>query len=262
MFFFQYALFFCVFFGRWVSVFQFANTARPSRRILSSVWITAWDGAASHAYTQLFNMSAECSDKPVSGLGVLDKAMNERIGAMVSAKQITYVSLPASFSGRQDVPAERDRPSMYCNKFFAKRNIFYLVCFRCHVGWKGKNCTECVKYPGCIRGTCSKPWECQCDEGWGGLFCNQDLNYCTNHKPCRNGGTCFNTGQGSYTCSCPPGYTGTDCDVRLSNCSHKPCLNGATCKVRSSFRDMCVFHLPYISRVLIDLLFLFRFCFR
>ncbi|KAH0951722.1 hypothetical protein HN011_001316, partial [Eciton burchellii] len=104
----------------------------------------------------------------------------------------------------------------------------------CHNGWKGPLCNQCVRYPGCLHGSCQKPWECECDEGWGGLFCNQDLNYCTNHKPCLNGGTCFNTGQGSYTCSCPSGFTGTDCQTPLFDCHSKPCLNGGTCSMESS----------------------------
>ncbi|XP_046614315.1 neurogenic locus protein delta isoform X2 [Neodiprion virginianus] len=99
----------------------------------------------------------------------------------------------------------------------------------CHSGWKGALCDQCERYPGCLHGTCQKPWECLCDEGWGGLFCNQDLNYCTNHKPCTNGGTCFNTGQGSYTCSCAPGFKGTDCETSLQDCSSNPCRNGGSC---------------------------------
>lgn len=90
-------------------------------------------------------------------------------------------------------------------------------------------CDECEPYPGCIHGTCKKQWECICNEGWGGLFCNQDLNYCTNHRPCQNGGTCFNTGHGSYTCKCSPGYTGNECEIKMSNCENQPCINGGTC---------------------------------
>lgn len=104
---------------------------------------------------------------------------------------------------------------------------------RCHNGWTGPFCDQCVRYPGCLHGSCQKPWECLCDEGWGGLFCNQDLNFCTNHKPCRNGGTCFNTGQGSYTCACAPGFTGTDCETPLLDCQAKPCLNQGTCLTTS-----------------------------
>lgn len=99
----------------------------------------------------------------------------------------------------------------------------------CQSGWKGELCDECEPYPGCMHGTCKKPWECLCNEGWGGLFCNQDLNFCTNHKPCQNGGTCFNTGQGSYTCKCPPGFTGTDCETVISDCAATPCLNNGVC---------------------------------
>ncbi|XP_018011984.1 delta-like protein B [Hyalella azteca] len=100
---------------------------------------------------------------------------------------------------------------------------------QCHLGWMGKSCDECKIYPGCDHGSCNSPWECTCDEGWGGLFCNQDLNYCTNHKPCTNGATCFNTKPGSYSCLCPPGFSGTNCEVTNHTCATDPCLNGGTC---------------------------------
>lgn len=58
-----------------------------------------------------------------------------------------------------------------------------------------------------------------------------DLNYCTHHKPCKNGATCTNTGQGSYTCSCRPGYTGSNCEVEINECDANPCKNGGSCTV-------------------------------
>lgn len=58
-----------------------------------------------------------------------------------------------------------------------------------------------------------------------------DLNYCTHHKPCRNGATCTNTGQGSYTCSCRPGYTGANCELEVDECAPSPCRNGGSCTV-------------------------------
>lgn len=129
------------------------------------------------------------------------------------------------------------------------------------MGWQGRYCDQCIRYPGCLHGTCRQPWQCNCQEGWGGLFCNQgkppapaaltapgggcrrpesdrgspspvpDLNYCTHHKPCRNGATCTNTGQGSYTCSCRPGFTGANCEAETDECSAGPCRNGGSCTV-------------------------------
>lgn len=146
------------------------------------------------------------------------------------------------------------------------------------MGFSGRYCDDCIRYPGCLHGTCQQPWQCNCQEGWGGLFCNQgeftegfttllgppwtqsalsvsqlkcivskcwfllmfpDLNYCTHHKPCLNGATCTNTGQGSYTCSCLPGYTGASCEIQVNECSGNPCRNGGSCTVSIS-RDKLI----------------------
>ncbi|XP_074145417.1 delta-like protein 4 isoform X1 [Sminthopsis crassicaudata] len=100
----------------------------------------------------------------------------------------------------------------------------------CRPGWQGRLCDKCIPHNGCRHGTCSIPWQCTCDEGWGGLFCDQDLNYCTHHAPCRNGGTCSNSGQRGYTCTCRPGFTGVDCEDEIRECDSNPCRNGGSCK--------------------------------
>lgn len=58
-----------------------------------------------------------------------------------------------------------------------------------------------------------------------------DLNFCTHHKPCMNGATCTNTGQGSYTCTCRPGYTGVNCELEVRHCDSNPCRNRGHCVV-------------------------------
>lgn len=57
--------------------------------------------------------------------------------------------------------------------------------------------------------------------------------------PCRNGGTCFNSGPDGFICQCTPGFTGTTCTTPNGECATEPCLNGATCKVwfSPSWRD-------------------------
>ena len=117
---------------------------------------------------------------------------------------------------------------------FIKLRIFCILffLFRCREGWQGANCDECMRYPGCVHGTCSAPFKCECKTGWGGLLCNKDLNFCTNHRPCQNGASCYNTGD-DYTCSCPIGFSGRNCEVRVENkCLESPCLNDGECLVR------------------------------
>lgn len=103
----------------------------------------------------------------------------------------------------------------------------------CNYGYHGPLCDQCLLRPGCDHGSCNKPFECICDEGWGGPYCSLDLNYCTHHKPCKNG-TCYNHGQGGYKCECYPGFEGTNCDVPIKDCSTNPCQNGAKCTTINS----------------------------
>jgi Golgi apparatus protein 1 len=58
-------------------------------------------------------------------------------------------------------------------------------------------------------------------------------------------GTCFNTGQGLYTCSCPASYSGKQCETYLGFAGHTSlisspnscvtlgCFNSGTCELVS-----------------------------
>ncbi|KAG5830976.1 hypothetical protein ANANG_G00298990 [Anguilla anguilla] len=83
---------------------------------------------------------------------------------------------------------------------------------KCQFGWQGQFCDKCSPHPGCVHGTCIEPWQCLCDTNWGGQLCDKDLNYCGTRQPCRNGGTCGNTGPDKYHCSCRDGYSGVNCE--------------------------------------------------
>ncbi|KAK2104901.1 hypothetical protein P7K49_018757 [Saguinus oedipus] len=164
----------------------------------------------------------------------------------------------------------------------------------CSYGWQGRFCDECVPYPGCVHGSCVEPWQCSCETNWGGLLCDKggggvgaglmltvtwreagdggqalllsipplpaDLNYCGNHHPCTNGGTCINAEPDQYRCTCPDGYSGRNCEKgtlggrppksqpgRLVSwgaaehaCASNPCANGGSChEVPSGFECHC-----------------------
>ncbi|XP_017780565.1 PREDICTED: protein jagged-1b isoform X2 [Nicrophorus vespilloides] len=112
---------------------------------------------------------------------------------------------------------------------------------KCRPGWRGEFCDQCEPYPGCKHGYCNgSSWACICDTNWGGILCDQDLNYCGTHEPCLNGGTCENTAPDRYNCTCPDGFSGTNCEVVDNPCAPAPCLHGGSCRVvGGSFSCVC-----------------------
>ncbi|XP_010870593.2 protein jagged-2 isoform X2 [Esox lucius] len=111
---------------------------------------------------------------------------------------------------------------------------------KCHYGYQGALCDQCLTFPGCVYGSCVEPWQCVCDVNWGGLLCDKDLNYCGTHQPCQNGGTCSNTEPNEYQCECREGFLGRNCDIVEHACLSSPCGNGASCvEDPSGFNCVC-----------------------
>ncbi|KAM9344925.1 uncharacterized protein dlk2 [Symphorus nematophorus] len=110
------------------------------------------------------------------------------------------------------------------------------VC-RCDPGWDGERCERCVPMPGCVRGSCQQPWQCSCELGWGGRFCDKDLSVCLEQQPCQNGATCVMEDSGEYTCLCPRGFHGRDCQLKRGPCHQRrsPCKNGGLCEDADGF---------------------------
>lgn len=45
-----------------------------------------------------------------------------------------------------------------------------------------------------------------------GKYCNHGIEMCF-INPCRNGGSCVNVNSTSYSCTCPPGFSGAQCEL-------------------------------------------------
>uniref|UniRef100_A0A8C5SQF3 Delta like non-canonical Notch ligand 1 n=1 Tax=Laticauda laticaudata TaxID=8630 RepID=A0A8C5SQF3_LATLA len=115
--------------------------------------------------------------------------------------------------------------------FVQINGIKLLAVILCRPGWQGPLCDRCVPFPGCLHGTCVKPGQCMCEEGWIGSHCDTVVHPCSS-KPCSNNSkNCIETGNGGYTCLCAQGYMGKNCHMKRGPCivNGSPCQNGGSC---------------------------------
>ncbi|XP_017262761.1 neurocan core protein [Kryptolebias marmoratus] len=60
-----------------------------------------------------------------------------------------------------------------------------------------------------------------------GLIPSVENNPCQT-SPCLHGGSCLQEGDG-YSCYCPQGFSGENCEIDIDDCQSNPCQNGGTC---------------------------------
>uniref|UniRef100_A0A7N8WIV4 Delta-like protein n=1 Tax=Mastacembelus armatus TaxID=205130 RepID=A0A7N8WIV4_9TELE len=81
---------------------------------------------------------------------------------------------------------------------------------------------------GRCRSQAGGQFSCECEEGFTGTYCHENINDCES-APCLNGGTCIDK-VSQYQCICAEGWDGPTCQNNVDDCSSAPCQNRGVCR--------------------------------
>ena len=125
----------------------------------------------------------------------------------------------------------------------------------CPTGYVGERCetdvdecwsTPCQNTAACLDSsthvhTLPSVYRCVCVDGFSGINCEIDNLECDSN-PCINGGSCSESNDDvsevaailsivdhGYYCACLDGFSATNCDDNVDDCTSSPCVNNATC---------------------------------
>ncbi|XP_068160694.1 cubilin [Antennarius striatus] len=86
----------------------------------------------------------------------------------------------------------------------------------------------CTSNPGTSLPICTCPPE-YTGNGYGPTGCTHTSNICQTNNPCVNGQCLDTTSSPGYICNCNSGWHGQNCDQNINECLSNPCQNGGTC---------------------------------
>lgn len=97
-------------------------------------------------------------------------------------------------------------------------------------------------FSSCLNGgTCIdgvNTYTCKCPLGYSGSNCQTAIKPCDSN-PCHNAATCVDR-NATYQCFCPYGFSGPQCSDFIDWCSNNPCKNGGSChQTANEFRCNC-----------------------
>ncbi|KAG8515122.1 Protein crumbs-1, partial [Galemys pyrenaicus] len=135
-------------------------------------------------------------------------------------------------------------PAGYAGRFC---EMYHDVCVSspCHNGavcQGGVNSYSCFSVPGYQAGTVTWRWinneatclseigryTCICPLGYSGINCELEVDECWSQS-CLHGATCQDT-VGADLCGCAPGFLGDRCKLNIDECASQPCLSGGLCQ--------------------------------
>lgn len=87
-------------------------------------------------------------------------------------------------------------------------------------------------------------FECKCPWGWTGSRCEVCLTECASN-PCPANKKCKAKYGGGFECVCPADRAGLNCEIQNDLCSSNPCLNDGVCKPVEGGSFTCVCQKPW-----------------
>ena len=104
---------------------------------------------------------------------LLRKKIYQKIHLQPFVKDVSMVIVTCQECARKSSVFKNHNQSCFISWVQPKNLLYsYSHTLRCHPGWTGPNCTECVKRSSCEYGRCvNRPFECQCYSGYKGITC-------------------------------------------------------------------------------------------